>query len=131
MPKDDKIAKALGVTPIPEVKPESSQIVISPMEDDIHLDFQYARMNMKSVIESGAHALDEIISIAKSSQAPRAFEVVANLINTLASANKDLLELNKKYKDLNGGATPSNVTNNLFVGSTNELLQMLKKKVEE
>ena len=128
--KDDKIAKALDLTPM-ESTP-AKQIVISPMEDDIHLDFQYTRMNLKQVIEQGVHALDEMIEIAKSSQQARAFEVVATLVSTLSTANKDLLELNKKYKDLNDGLSHKGpVTNNLFVGSTTELLQMLKNKVDK
>jgi hypothetical protein len=72
-----------------------------------------------------------MIEIAKSSQQARSFEVVATLISTLSTANKDLLDLNKKYKDLSGELTPRNVTNNLFVGSTSELLQALKNKVEK
>ena len=129
MPKDDKIAKALDLTPVEPTSPR--QIVIEPMQDDIHLDFQYTRMNLKQVIEQGVHALDEMIEIAKSSQQARSFEVVATLISTLSTANKDLLDLNKKYKDLSGELTPKNVTNNLFVGSTSELLQALKNKVEK
>jgi hypothetical protein len=128
-PKDDKIAKALDLTPVEPTSPR--QIVIEPMQDDVHLDFQYTRMNLKQVIEQGVHALDEMIEIAKSSQQARSFEVVATLISTLSTANKDLLDLNKKYKDLSGELTPKNVTNNLFVGSTSELLQALKNKVEK
>jgi hypothetical protein len=128
-PKDDKIAKALDLTPVEPTSPR--QIVIEPMQDDVHLDFQYTRMNLKQVIEQGVHALDEMIEIAKSSQQARSFEVVATLISTLSTANKDLLDLNKKYKDLSGELTPRNVTNNLFVGSTSELLQALKNKVEK
>lgn len=128
--KDDKIAKALDLTPMEPTTPR--QLVIEPMQDDIHLDFQYTRMNLKQVIEQGVHALDEMIEIAKSSQQARAFEVVATLVSTLSNANKDLLDLNKKYKDLNDGqSSKGGVTNNLFVGSTTELLQMLKNKVEK
>ena len=128
--KDDKIAKALDLTPVESTTPR--QLVIEPMQDDIHLDFQYTRMNLKQVIEQGVHALDEMIEIAKSSQQARSFEVVATLISTLSTANKDLLDLNKKYKDLNDGQSSKGpVTNNLFVGSTTELLQMLKQKVEK
>jgi hypothetical protein len=128
--KDDKIAKALDLTPMEPTNPR--HLVIEPMQDDIHLDFQYTRMNLKQVIEQGVHALDEMIEIAKSSQQARAFEVVATLVSTLSNANKDLLDLNKKYKDLNDGqSSKGGVTNNLFVGSTTELLQMLKNKVEK
>jgi hypothetical protein len=48
--------------------------------------------------------------------------------NIVADANKDLLELAKKRKDLekvdNGG--PQTVNNNLYLGSTADLLKLLK-----
>ena len=73
-----------------------------------------------------------MLDVAQRSQHPRGYEVVATLINSLASANKDLLDLIKKKKDLeqsnNGG--PSTVNNNLYIGSTADLLKLLKKPNE-
>ena len=123
-PENDKIAQSLGLTPLDnDNKPV---ITINAAETNIEQDFQYTRMNLQTVIEQGVHALDEMIQIAKASQQPRAFEVVATLVNTLANANKDLMELNKRYKDLSPESVKkNNVTNNLFVGSTAELLKMI------
>jgi len=120
---DNNIADALNMAPM---EPSNSVITINAAETNIEQDFQYTRMNMQNVIEQGAHALDEMIEIAKASQQPRAFEVVATLISTLSAANKDLMELNKRYKDLSPESIKkNNVTNNLFVGSTTELLKLI------
>jgi hypothetical protein len=69
--------------------------------------------------------------IAREGEHPRAYEVIGQLINTISSANKDLLELSKKYKDINdessGNEATTQVTNNsLFVGSTAELQKMIR-----
>ena len=53
--------------------------------------------------------------------------MVATLIKTLSDSSKDLLELSKRKKDLEVENGPSTVNNNLFVGSTSELLKMLKR----
>lgn len=102
---------------------------------DIDTDYRYARENLYDIIENGSHALHELVEIAKSSEHPRAFEVVASLMKTLTDANKDLLEVQAKVKKLkqeeNIQTGPNNVTNALFVGSTTELQNMLKDGLED
>ena len=101
---------------------------------DIDTDYRYARENLYDLIENGSHALHELVEIAKASEHPRAFEVVASLMKTLTDANKDLLDIQTKVKKLRqedgtaGG--PNNVTNALFVGSTAELQNMLKDNLD-
>ena len=106
-------------------------------EEDIENDYDFARKNLYDVIGKGTDALDHLIELAKVSEHPRAFEVVATLSKTLMDANKDLLNIQKKVKDLQKeeeekGGDVKNVTNALFVGSTAEMLKMLKdEKTEE
>jgi hypothetical protein len=51
---------------------------------------------------------------------------VADLIRTLSAANKDLLNIQKQVKDLQPEADkPKSVTNNLFVGSTKDITDLL------
>ena len=71
-----------------------------------------------------------MLEIAKQSEHPRAFEVVNQLMKTMADTQKDLLELKQREQKINGteNKSPSNVTNALFVGSTNELQKMIKDK---
>lgn len=104
------------------------------LSGDIDTDYRYARENLYDIIENGSHALNELVEIAKASEHPRAFEVVASLMKTLTDANKDLLDIQSKVKKLKQDDTvqqgPNNVTNALFVGSTTELQSMLKDKLD-
>jgi glycerol-3-phosphate dehydrogenase len=98
-------------------------------DDDISKDYRYARENLYDVIERGTEALDYLLELAKASEHPRAYEVVGTLTKTLVEANKDLLEIQKKVKDLQADDKkefPQNVTNALFVGSTADLQRLIK-----
>lgn len=124
---DDQIAKTLDLIPLQQL-----QNVPQPVDTQVRDDFEYARGNLIAAIEKGQEALTDIVSVAGMSQHPRAFEVVATLLKTVADANKDLLELQKRKRDLTGEApAPTTVNNNLFVGSTTELQQLIKKQRNE
>lgn len=123
----DIISQSLGLEPLTD--DIINQVVVPP--STIKNDYDYARDNLYNIIEKGNIALEDIIDIAKQSESARAFEVVTNLIKTMVDANKDLLELAKKKKELDKTEQPdqTNVTNNnLFVGSSAELLKMIKDK---
>jgi hypothetical protein len=127
---DDPIASTLGLTPI-DAMPLSMPVVSTFGDKQVTDDFEYARGNMIAAIEKGQEALNGVLEVAGMSQHPRAYEVAATLVKTLADANKDLLELQKRKKDLTGiGPNPTTVNNNLFVGSTAELQQLIKKQNE-
>ena len=127
--EDDTIASALNLEPLEaEIVPyqEKTPVVHNDKADNIENDYKYARENLYNVIERGTDALNGIVDLAQQSQHPRSFEVVADLIRTLSTANKDLLDLQKKVKDLQPQEQgPSKVTNNLFVGSTKDITDLL------
>ena len=126
----DIISNSLGIVPMPSAP---NPVILPPKKEQN--DYEFARQNMYDIIEKGSSALEDIVDIAKQSESPRAFEVVTNLIKTLADANKDLMELAKKNKELNKDEQkdtgPQTVNNNLFVGSSAELLKMIKDKSNE
>lgn len=106
----------------------------SNAEGEIDGDYKFARDNLRSIINNGQIVLNELTSIASISESPRAFEVLTNLMKMLTEANKDLLEIQKRVQDLreeSGAKTPQNVTNAMFVGSTKDLQEMLKKQQNE
>lgn len=108
---------------------------IVPMDTnnaDIEEDYNYARENLKSIINSAQTSIEDLSSIASTSESPRAYEVLSALMKTIVDANKDLLELQRKVKLLKdeGPSKPSNVTNALFVGSTTELQKLIKQETE-
>jgi len=125
----DVISSSLGLEPL---EYEEKQEVIAPSKNDN--DYEYARRNLYDVIEKGNRALEDIIDIAQQSESARAFEVATNLIKTMVDANKDLLNLAKTKKELDKTDIPQEnktVNNNLFVGSSAELLKMIKDKSNE
>jgi hypothetical protein len=131
---DDNIGKFLGLSPIFENETndeivESTATVPAKLTDQSEDDYVYARTNFYEIIEQGTSALQELIEVAKQSQHPRAYEVIASTIKVLVDANKDLVDLSRKQKELSSttNKTENNtVTNNLFVGSTADLQKMLK-----
>ena len=128
--EDDTIASALNLEPLDaEIVPYEEKMPVvhnDEKAENIENDYKYARENLYNVIERGTDALNGIVDLAQQSQHPRSFEVVADLIRTLSTANKDLLDLQKKVKDLQPEEKgPSKVTNNLFVGSTKDITDLL------
>lgn len=124
---DKIIGQSLGI--IPEEKEVTIMEPVKKITEPPNNDYEYARKNLYDVIEKGHNALEDIIDIAKQSESARAFEVATNLIKTMVDANKDLLELAKKKKELEkvNDIVDNKVTNNnLFVGSSADLLKMLK-----
>lgn len=130
---EDKIGSSLGLTPLPEVRATEVITIDTPSSNNqIQDDFEYARGNMIAAIEKGQEALNGILEVAGMSQHPRAYEVAAALVKTTVDASKDLMELSKRKKDLDkpeeGHGGPNKVTNNMFVGSTADLLKALKQQ---
>ena len=130
----DKISESLDMVPYEE--PDNYEIMepeIPEDESDLE-DYHFARDNIRAVIQNGADAIDDMLQIAKQSQHPRAYEVVATLMKATLDANKDLIELDKKKMERTGmkpgekGGTETPENNNnksLFVGTTKDLQKML------
>ena len=133
----DNLTKALDMNPlvVEEQKEEQFPAVVEET-NDAEQDFELARKNLQELAKKGNKALDELIMLAKNSEHPRAYEVVATLIKTLADTNKDLLDTRKKKLDIDKarGASPNGdaktVNTNLFVGSTAELQKFLKERAK-
>jgi hypothetical protein len=142
---DDKIASALGLKPLSEAldkhEETSTELVIQEhtvavpaiVEDNETIqDIEQARSNIKNIITHGDDALKEMMSLAKQSESPRAFEVASTLMKTLLDANKDFVEMSmkKKYEvdamNAPKEAAQTNVVNNNLILSTSDLLKMLK-----
>lgn len=106
------------------------------MEDDktydVEDDYQLARQTMRKLLIKGEGTLDELISLAKNSEHPRSYEVTGQMMKTLSDVSKDLLNLQKQLKDIEGpekSTQPIGTQNNIvFAGSTHELLKILNKK---
>ena len=118
---DNKFSELLDIDP-----PEQEVLEPSFKNKEVDDDYDYARRNLRDLIDSGMNDLNSVMDIARQSESPRAFEVATNLIKTLADTNKDLLDLAKKKKDLTQEKNTQNVTNALFVGSTADLQKLIQ-----
>ena len=110
------------------IAPPNQEVIEPSINNEVEDDYDYARKNLRDLIDSGMGDLNTVMDIARQSESPRAFEVATNLLKTLTDTNKDLLELAKKRKDLTQEKETKNVTNALFVGSTAELQKMIQGK---
>ena len=124
---NNPIYNALNLVPIED---PVKAIVSKAHDNSAKNDFEMARSNIHEVIQNGTYAIEKLAQIADSSQHPRAFEVLAKLMDTMLTANRELLDLQKKIREIDASDTPTNdtakqVTNNLFVGSTSELQKVI------
>ena len=98
----------------------------------VDADFEESRAALKRAMAYNEEAVQGILSIAQNSDNPRAFEVAGQLIKAMAEGAKDMMEVQEKKQKIDkndGKTTNAAVTNNnLFVGSTSELLRMINKE---
>ncbi len=126
---DDKLSEILNIEPS-----KNQEIIVEPI-NDTQSDYDLSRSTIRSLVKKGEEALDDLLFVAKQSESPRAYEVVANMIKNISDVTKELVELQIRMKSLeeeknrsSGGVT---VQNAVFVGSTAELQKLLRKSREE
>ena len=106
------------------------------MREDKDNDYEYTRETLYDLIEKGREGIEEMIEVARQSEHPRAYEVLATLIKDTAQTSEKLMDLHRKIQHLDQMMLPApeksgNTTNNLFIGSTTELQRMLKDLNDE
>ena len=97
----------------PKLEENVSNVIVAPeninsQKNDIESDYNIVKNNIHGLINKGNIAIDNLLNVAKESEHPRAYEVAANLLKTLAEMNKDLLDIQKKKKDLTGKIETNN-----------------------
>jgi hypothetical protein len=137
---EEKIAEALGLRPlseiedaevvhaVPTVVEETNVTVPTTLDDEVVNDIEVAKANIEDLISKGSDSLDSLLSLAKQSESPRAFEVVSTMVKTLIDANKEFVAMSekKKYAKEDHPAAQTNITNNNLILSTTDILKMLK-----
>ena len=109
--------------------PRKGKLIARPDEpEDMDSDYKYSRENFYNLIERGNEALEGILELAKEMEHPRAYEVASGLIKNVSDTTMELLKMQKELKLMKEGESPKTNVNNLYVGSTAELQEMLKGK---
>lgn len=124
------LSQILNVEPV--VVETTTPVVLAETSGTVEDDAKFAQENIKNLIHTGTEALKELSLVAKHSEQPRAYEVIATMIKNVSDLNKDLLEIQKRKKDLTTVATNKdvNIDKAVFVGSTAELMKLIKNKQE-
>lgn len=128
--KKDKMMQALSqhLPAAPEKK------LMAKQENIIHdteTDVQLVRETLKDLIGKSTEALEHLSVIAQETEHPRAFEVLSNMIKQTGDLTGELINVQKKRKDItqDKNAPSTTTTNNaIFVGSTQELQKILRKQ---
>lgn len=125
---DDKLNEIFELQPV-EYKKE---VVPQQVEtgDNKQDDFDLARSTLRDLIGKNQDVLNDLVSIAKSSEHPRAFEVAGQLIKTQSDIAKDLIGIHKQKKEIDGEEPQSIQTQNniVFAGSTSDLMKMISQQ---
>lgn len=95
-------------------------------------DYEFSREVYYDLINKGQEGIEEMLELARQSEHPRAFEVLATMIKNTAEVSDRLMALNTAKKKIevmdNPKELPNGTTNNIFVGSTTELQRFLQNE---
>ena len=136
-----KLEEALGLSPQPT--PNTAVVVARPpapivSDSKIEDDAEFARQEVYDLVSKGGEAIEQIMEVARESQHPRAYEVLAQMLKTQSDNVNQLLKIQKDKKQLlqpddaaTGNPAPINVANAVFVGTSSELIRMIRKENKE
>jgi hypothetical protein len=99
-------------------------------------DMAFVRGNLYELIQQGTDAVDQMMQVARESQHPRTYEVLAGLIRTMGDMGDKLIQVHKSKQEITGtkpaGKPETTLVNveqaAVFVGSTAELLKKIKEE---
>ncbi len=130
MKTDTNLSDIFGIENIPAEEVIAPNTLMVPEDLSPEADFEFARKNMRELLQKGSKAVDKILLVADATDHPRAYEVASNMIKQLGDMNKDLLALQKTRRDLSPEAVTQptvNVDKAVFVGSTADLIKQIKQ----
>jgi hypothetical protein len=109
----------------------TGEVITTVSNDIVGDDFNHTRENLRALLVTGQKALEHALEVAQSSEHPRAFEVVGNLMKQMADVNQQLLDLHNQKQKIEAPSKKDSglsktVNNNLFVGTTADLNKLIK-----
>ena len=102
----------------------------NPELAEVDNDLIAARKSLRSLLDQAQDAATEAMSIAIQSQQPRAFEVASQMVKAASDLASSILDYHKKVKDIKEEEEkkPQKIgTQNVFIGSTSELMKALRE----
>ena len=119
---------------MPPSLPSPAKLTPSPEKEELisdsEEDYKYSRKKLKNLIDKAEESLERLIVVADEAEHPRAYEVLAGMLQTTSDMTDKLMDLQKKRKELIVGKKPeenkqgaTNVA--VFVGTTADLQKQL------
>jgi len=125
------IAKTLNMNAIEILPPNRTRPITPSVDRELEEDLRQARIDVKEVAAIGIQAVAEAAELASQSQHDRLYTALSSLMKSTLEANRELIDTHRSRIELTGEREIGDVTNNLFIGSTAELLAMLDAKEDE
>lgn len=111
---------------------EIAQTFEDSMEKDLESDYKKVRKNLRNMINECQTVLSNLVSLAENTEAPRSYEVLADMMRTASQLGKDLIELHHRtrtIREVGSSINIKNETNNaIYIGSTKELQDLINPK---
>lgn len=116
---------------------DEKELVVSNQAEDLERDYQYARENLRNVIQTGNQVLKDMVDFAKQTTSPRAYEVLGQMLRAQMDSNEKLLDIHNKMKKIRDGeAAPvsgnsqsaGTINNIVFNGTTEELFDLIQDR---
>lgn len=108
--------------------PDLTHYENNTVEQDAIESRNYIRQSMAQL----STAITEMMAIAKASGKPRAYEVVNQMLKSLAEMNQDLMGSHQSEQVLTqdepGGEVHNHFEGSVFVGSTSDLAELVRQK---
>lgn len=99
---DDEVPNSNLPTVVEYDDVPSKVVATEAMPADLLDDYVFSRKILYGLINRGIVALEGATIVARESEHPRAFEVVASIMNNVSSMTKDLLDLQKPLSSAPG-----------------------------
>lgn len=119
--KKDLIAKELEIEEI-----QLQKIEIMENKEENENDYEFVRRNMREAIQSAKDSLDELKIETSASRNSKDYRVLHEFLTSYINANEKLLQISNT-KNIPPSEPPKQVTQNLFVGTTKEVLELIKQ----
>ena len=93
-------------------------------------DYEFVRENLRKIICEGMGLVPDVISLARESEKTNYIDSVSALLSTMASINKDLLDINKIDSKGKSQVDSQTITNNTaIICSTEDMLKRITQSL--
>lgn len=144
----DAITKSLGAMEIPKdlavidaqvmTVTDQTKTLVEIKKGNQNADYEVARKNIKSLITDSMSLVPDLVNLTREAYSDKMYKAAAEFVKTLADLNVSLLDLSET-KDVGSSSSkkleskieePKKGTTNVFIGTTEEMLDRISSSKE-